>query len=77
MSNNQESQVPWEEPMNEFLEHDIRQVIGIVQRGIQGLAQYLEGLEEWLPENYEFWAKHPDFKDSLAKYDSRRGRRQS
>ncbi len=66
MTDNQESQVPWEQPMNELLEHSIRQVIGVVQRGIVGLLQYLEGFEEYLPDNYEFWAKHPDLEESLA-----------
>ena len=66
MSDNQKGQVPWEQPMDELSEHNIRQVVGVVHRGIVGLLHYFEGFEEWMPDNYEFWAKHPDLKESLA-----------
>jgi hypothetical protein len=60
------NQVPWGQPMDELSEHNIRQVIGLVRRGVVGLLQCLDGLEEWLPINYDFWVKHPDFERLLS-----------
>ena len=65
MSNQERQSGPWEEPMDEFLEHNIRDAIGRVQQVIRGLLQYLEGYEEWLPSNYEFFTKHPDFAEAF------------
>ena len=51
--------------MDEFTEERIRQVIGIVSEGLEGLWQYLIGLADFLPTVYDFFKEHPDFRENF------------
>lgn len=52
----------WDQLLSEI---NIRKTAVALREGIKGILVYLEGLEEWLPANYEFFSKHPDFKDDF------------
>lgn len=65
MVGGEESRYSWEEPMDESIDSSIRATLGIVHEGIEALLEYLQGFSESLPQFYEFFKKHPDFKEEL------------
>ncbi len=65
MTDEKESKAPWDQPIDELLERNVRQAIGVVRQAIEGLAEMLDGTMEMLPSYFEFMKDHPSFKDQL------------
>lgn len=61
MTEDQESQLPWEQPMDESIERSIRQSIGVVRIAIEGLLYIVEGTMEMVPTYFQLFKDVPAF----------------